>query len=238
MVKIYPIKDETMLDLQTAYLGRSTMIEHDFRQGQPVIIKLGQSSIISRVFLHPVSQVNYIEVSTFVTSNCKTRKNLFTSDEDVEFIKVCETTTDSIKVKIVKLPSFKKRNIRNILLKCLQNFLLTDNCDVTFSFELQNLYGIESVHINSDISSVFVLGTQTKILIESVISKHRRDLLKHQKEAAESDKLGGVQNYYDDLKEALSCQLNVLLSGASGCGKTSLLTKAEWSISICLIDTF
>jgi len=239
MVKIYPMKDETMLDLQTAYLGQNMMIEHDLCQGQPVIIKLGKkSSIISRVFLHPVSQVNYIELSTFVTSNCENKRNIFYSDQDVEFIKVAETVADCVKVKIVKLPSFRKRNMRKILHKCLNNYLLTNSCDVTFSAELQKLYGIESVHLNSNISSAFVLGQETKIIIESVISKHRRDLLKNQKEAAESEKLGGVKSYYDDLKEALSCHFNVFLSGAAGCGKTSLLTKvcADLQLPQYLLD--
>ena len=70
--------------------------------------------------------------------------------------------------------------------------------------------------------------------LSSIVSKRRLELIRKNKMAAV--KLGGVTQALAEVTESLQQSRNILLSGASGCGKTSLVTRAVANIGLpCLV---
>ena len=241
MVEVYPLQEEEPWRLQGAYLGQRMMIEQGLHQGQAVRIKTeGGCSLICRAWLHAVAQVTFIEVSTAVREEeleeegCDLSKR---GEALLEIVPLRETVRSSVEVTIVALPSLIKRNVAAIIPKLLRNIVLSHNCKIILNESVQKQTGIYCIVVRTEegiADEVFRLASQANVTVSNIVSKRRLELIRKNKLA--SVKLGGVTQALAEVTESLQQSRNILLSGASGCGKTSLVTRAVADLSLpCLV---
>ena len=241
MVEVYPLQEEEPWRPGAAYLGRRMMIEHGLHQGQAVRIKTGgHCSLLCRAWLHAVAQVTFIEVSTAVREEEMEEEGCDLSKRGgalLDIVPLRENLRSSIEVTIVALPSLIKRNVAALVPKLLRNIVLSNNCKIILNERVQKQTGIYCIVVRTEernADEVFRLASQANVTVSNIVSRRRLELIRKNKLAAV--KLGGVSQALAEVTESLQQSRNILLSGASGCGKTSLVTRAVANIGLpCLV---
>ena len=177
VVEVYPLPDEEPWTLQAAHLGQSFMVEHSLHQGQAVRISAGACSLICRAWLHAVTQVNFLEVSSAVREeeDVAEERDLSKRGEALlDIVPVQDTVRSCVEVTIVSLPSLIKRNVAAIIPKLLRNLVLSHNCKVILNESVQKQTGIYCIVVRTEegnSAEVFRLATKASVTVSNIVSK-------------------------------------------------------------------
>jgi len=222
--------------LQSFYVGHTFMAKHGLVPGMVVRIVMasGKFNVLARVWLHSVPQVMYGEVVPGVMEGGRLESEEFNGGEKVlEVVKMLEKVENKIEVTVIVHKSVMRRGLGDLVKQLILGLAMTRNCCVLLGVEDREKYGIHGVivHSGTDIEA-FTLARTCEIVVKSVLSKKRLDLLSEGKRAA---KLGGVEEAERQLREAVIGGRNVLLSGQAGSGKTAILAMVADQIGLPLI---
>lgn len=216
------------------YLGAEALGEVGVVPGSWVRVVLPSSTVLARVWLHPVPQVDYCQLQCAVVEGrqghrhpCLLPSPLPSSLVSLEKVEVGEVSM--VEVEVVVAPGSRRRGLEVAVRRLLRNIPLSKGCWVAAGEEGRRRYGVVGVVVTAMEGVARLVG---EVVVTRVVGERRLRLLE---EGHGTAVLGGVDGASRRLEEGLAAGEHCLVAGPSGSGKTALVESAAAALGVPVV---